>query len=246
MSQNYPQYTGYPPCQNGPAPAQQPPYPQPPMPQQIPMRPVVLPRPETKNKFLTFVCALVPGAGQMYHGLFRRGITIALLFFGVIALSSLTYIGEILVTLPVIWFYSFFDTVNRMNMPVQEMKLLEDRWPFSGLNSGGSKNRVLAGFLQKKHIWIGSGLILAAIWLFLNILFETYYWSELWWQVLPEEIYKAIRTFVRMFPSFLVPVFCILLGIRLISGKKQSAAGKARYDDTSAVSQDTDGAAHQN
>lgn len=235
MSQNYSQYTGYPPYPNGSAPGQ-PPYPQQP---QAPLRPVMVPRPQTKNKFLTFVCALVPGAGQMYHGLFRKGITIALLFFGVIALSSLTYIGEVLVALPVIWFYSFFDTVNRMNMPVQEMKLLEDRWPFSGWGFGGPKNGIFADFLQKRHIWIGSGLILVAVWLFLNILFGTYYWSELWLRILPAEIYEAICMFIRMLPSFLVPVFCVLLGVRLIAGQKQPHTEKPRYDEYT-VPQDRD------
>ena len=34
-----------------------------------------------KNRFWTFVLSLVPGAGEMYFGLYRQGVSLMLCFF---------------------------------------------------------------------------------------------------------------------------------------------------------------------
>ena len=48
-----------------------------------------------KKGLLLFLCSLVPGAGEMYMGFFKQGISIMLIFwgtFGLATLSSLSFI----------------------------------------------------------------------------------------------------------------------------------------------------------
>ena len=43
-----------------------------------------------KHGFWVFIFSLIPGAGEMYMGFKKQGISIMLLFWGAIALASIT------------------------------------------------------------------------------------------------------------------------------------------------------------
>ena len=43
-----------------------------------------------KRGFWLFIFSLIPGAGEMYMGFKKQGISIMLLFWGTIALASIT------------------------------------------------------------------------------------------------------------------------------------------------------------
>ncbi len=65
------------------------------------------------NSFLTFLFSLVPGGGQMYMGLMKRGMQIMALFFAIFTLTiglDIPSIGIPLLFL--VWFYNFFDTIH--------------------------------------------------------------------------------------------------------------------------------------
>ena len=61
-----------------------------------------------KNAFLTFIFACIPGAGQMYYGYMRRGLSLITLFCVASAIGAL--IPPVLLAVPIIWMYAFFDT----------------------------------------------------------------------------------------------------------------------------------------
>ena len=63
-----------------------------------------------KNAILTFLCACVPGAGQMYYGYMQRGLSLITLFCGTFFLGYLA--GPLTVTMAIVWMYSFFDTYD--------------------------------------------------------------------------------------------------------------------------------------
>ena len=66
-----------------------------------------------KNSFITFCCACVPGCGQMYLGFMRRGLSLATLFWGILAITFFIEALPILLFFwPVIWSFAFFDTFN--------------------------------------------------------------------------------------------------------------------------------------
>ena len=63
-----------------------------------------------KNGFLTFCCAFIPGAGQMYQGYMKRGLSLILTACLIGMVSSL--LNPVLLLVVVVWMYSFFDTFN--------------------------------------------------------------------------------------------------------------------------------------
>ena len=63
-----------------------------------------------KNGILTFIFAFCPGAGQMYQGYMKRGLSLILTACCIGMVSSL--LNPVLLLLVVVWMYSFFDTFN--------------------------------------------------------------------------------------------------------------------------------------
>ncbi len=65
-----------------------------------------------KNGFLTFLFALVPGAGQMYYGYMQRGLSLITLFCLSFGLAYTMDIYLFLVVCAIVWMYSFFDVYD--------------------------------------------------------------------------------------------------------------------------------------
>jgi hypothetical protein len=70
------------------------------------------PNSEKPDQFWIFLFSLVPGAGHMYLGWMRKGVELMGMFFGTMYLSHSLNLNLFLFTLPVIWFYSFFDALQ--------------------------------------------------------------------------------------------------------------------------------------
>jgi len=68
-----------------------------------------------KSKFLTFMFTMLPGAGHMYLGLLRQGVQLMISFFLCFYLADWLKTSAFLVIAPIIWFYSFFDSMNKVN-----------------------------------------------------------------------------------------------------------------------------------
>lgn len=68
---------------------------------------------EKRNRFLTFIAALIPGVGYMYLGLVKKGVQTLVLFLFAkhfFPLLGIGFLGDII--LVPFWFYTFFDTFN--------------------------------------------------------------------------------------------------------------------------------------
>lgn len=63
-----------------------------------------------KNGILTLLFAFIPGAGQMYQGYMKRGLSLVLMAAAIGMASAL--IPPIAFALLVVFMYSFFDTFN--------------------------------------------------------------------------------------------------------------------------------------
>lgn len=83
-----------------------------------------------KGGFLTFICSLVPGAGELYMGFKKQGTSIMLMFWGILALVSVTGFAWIAMLLPVLWAYSFFQVHNLRTMPQEIFDLQRDEYAF--------------------------------------------------------------------------------------------------------------------
>lgn len=172
-----------------------------------------------KNGFLTFIFSLIPGAGEMYMGFMKQGVSLMTAFFGIIFLySSLFYTFEILVAiLPVIWAYSFFHVHNLRAMPDEQFYAQEDSYLFR-LGQIFPKDGKLISQYRKVFAVALIFLGIALLWQSLS--------SVIRW-IIPEAMKPYYNSFVNMLPGIVLSLFMIWSGIWLIRGKK-----KELYDDS--------------
>lgn len=83
-----------------------------------------------KNGFWNLCFSVIPGAGQMYQGFIKRGVSIMTLFFGWIMVCAFFGIDEALLLAIVIWFFGFFDSLHRNSLTDAERELLKDGFIF--------------------------------------------------------------------------------------------------------------------
>ena len=108
-----------------------------------------------KSSFWTFVFSLFPGAGHMYLGLMKKGASLMLLFCFVFALSGFFNLTFLMMFLPVIWFYSFFDAMNLRHIPYEDRLAQEDHFLFDmgGLQKGLAAGPKKAPFAGGNHLY---------------------------------------------------------------------------------------------
>jgi hypothetical protein len=164
-----------------------------------------------KNKFLTFCFSMLPGAGHMYIGFMKMGLSLMAAFFFVIFLSSWLNIGPLVFILPLIWFYAFFDCMNKQYSTDEEFLLLEDNYLFSL----DEIVKIDKGIFKKHRLFSGILLLLLGVYLiWTNII------SGLS-RYLPSEVYNVIYAITRVAPQIILGITIIAVGAKLISGKKK-------------------------
>ena len=159
-----------------------------------------------KNSFLTFIFSLIPGAGQMYLGFMKRGLSLMSCFFFIILIGVWLNISPFLVLLPLVWFYSFFDTHNLRSIPDDEFYAMEDNYLFLS-NLPKDKSILLQGKYRN---------ILAVV---LIILGSSILWNNTY-EIFRKYLPGFLRSFGYYLPQFIVGIAIILLGACLIKGKK--------------------------
>ncbi len=172
-----------------------------------------------KSSFLTFCFAFLPGAGEMYLGMMRKGVLIMCIFCGCFSLTSLLRMEFFLFLLPVIWFYSFFDSLNSRRLTPEQLQEI-DRHVLDFSNYPNLRKK-WSGMGKHTSLWAGVGLILLGAYLLLDQLVR----PALEWffeYVLSVDPWYINYYFSRI-PSFLVAVAIIGLGLHLIRGDKKRA-----------------------
>ncbi|MFT5871558.1 MAG: hypothetical protein ACI8WT_000478 [Clostridium sp.] len=164
-----------------------------------------------KSKFLTFCFSLLPGAGHMYMGFMKMGLSLMAAFFFLIFLSSWLSIGPLLFVLPLIWFYSFFDCMNKRYSTDEEFLLLEDNYLFSL----DELIKIDKSVLKKHSLFSGIILILLGGYLIGNNIIHSLS------RFMPDEVYNAINNVTRVTPQILIGIVIIVVGAKLIIGKKK-------------------------
>lgn len=168
-----------------------------------------------KRKFFVFCFSFIPGAGQMYQGYMKRGLSFMLLFGGTCVLSAVT-VEEFLFLLPVIWAYSFFDAFNIARMTPLEKEQKPDCLL---INIEYFAKDDFNALYAKRHRWLGIGAIVFGMLMLYNnfiapILWQVYYAYEMKW----------LAQMLNRVPSFIIAVSLVFIGYRMLksySKKKQ-------------------------
>lgn len=176
-----------------------------------------------KNGFWTFVFSLCPGAGEMYMGLYKQGISLMVLFWGLGIICGWAHLELLWFLEPVIWFYSFFHVHNLASLPDEEFYSIEDDYIFHFISPSE----------QGKEFYKNNRRILAYILIFMGTITTWNSMLNLLYEYLPETIYFYIRHLSYDLPKFLAGIGIILLGAAMIRGKKKEI-GDIEWEDEDA------------
>jgi hypothetical protein len=154
-----------------------------------------------KSKSIATFLSIFPGAGHLYLGLQRRGIQLMAAFLFSIYILDILRLGIFLFLIPIIWFYSFFDAMQKVSKYGEES--IEDV-------------PIIAYFLNHQK-WVGIGLVLMGLYyLVMNVLLPTF--SPMLSRLIDIDVMYWAQGY------FQTGIVCLLLiggGIKLLSGSKQ-------------------------
>mgnify|MGYP005774085515 FL=1 len=175
-----------------------------------------------KSRILTFLFALWPGAGQMYLGYMKRGVSLMGLFFLIFAIMGFLGLSFLAFLLPIIWFYAFFDTMNLRSMSYEFLPQDDFLFHLDSINAPE-----LVKFFQRRHLLAGVLLIILGVYILLhNFVLPIFYFT---FQI---DLYPLFESL----PTLVVAAGIILLGIYLI---RSTVSHKAIEDDYQEYHQDS-------
>ena len=164
-----------------------------------------------KHGFWVFIFSLIPGAGEMYMGFKKQGLSIMLLFWGSIALASITGLGWLAMFLPVIWFYSFFNVHNLKSLSEEEFYSVEDNYILHMDQLSGDMGK----FLQKNQSAAAWVLILFGI----CILWSRF--TSLLYLIVPTNMVDYVYNICNSLPQIIIAAGIIAAGIYLLTQQKK-------------------------
>lgn len=165
-----------------------------------------------KKGLWLFISSLIPGAGEMYMGFKKQGISIMLLFFTLFALGMFTGLDFIIWFTPIIWFYSFYNVHNLKSLPDEEFYSIEDNYVLHLDEFTGD----ITGLLKKHHTVAAGLLILFGISILWRGISDIFYWF------LPEPLAGIINNLGYSLPQIIIGAFILIAGIYLLNNKRQS------------------------
>lgn len=176
-----------------------------------------------KSRFMTFLWSLIPGAGQMYLGFFKQGVSLMTAFFILLGVSGFLQLGFLTFLAPIVWFFSFFHANNLSALPDEEFYSMEDDYLIHPENLLRNKaavkkyKKVVAGCL----IFFGASIL----WNNFSRLLFRYILPNL---ALSDAASNLIRYIADSIPQGVVAVAIIISGVMLIKGKYE----ELKDDDT--------------
>lgn len=170
-----------------------------------------------RNRFWLFVCSLWPGAGHMYIGFMKMGLSFMLGFLLSIAIVGITNIGVLAVFPITIYIYAFFHANNLGGLDDAEFAAVKDEYLFGFADMGqyhlklNGKNRNIAAVV----------LIIVGLCMLWNVAIGICIDYIDWDNSAARTIYYTLRDDV---PRVVIAFVVVLIGVRMLRGKKEEIA----------------------
>lgn len=166
-----------------------------------------------RSKFWTVVFAMLPGAGHMFNGFMKKGVSIMGLFFMMWFIASWLNLGALTLLTPVVWFYAFFDCINLRFQEDEDFYSQYDDYVFdiSAVKQLNLENPRLKSV-------IGIGLIIVGVYALWNNVILHFLWN---YDLFPHVVVRVISEISYVIPQLIVGVLIILIGVTLVKGKKK-------------------------
>ncbi|MCM3570461.1 hypothetical protein [Neobacillus mesonae] len=159
-----------------------------------------------KSKAIATFLSIFPGAGHLYLGLQRRGIQLMAAFLLSVYILDVLRLGIFLFLIPIIWFYSFFDGLQKVS------RYGEDEM----------EDIPIINYFLNHQKWVGIGLILMGLYyLAMNVLLPAF--RPMLTRIFNDQMMFWIQDYIQ------TGVVCLLLigsGIKLLSGSKHKREEK--------------------
>lgn len=166
-----------------------------------------------KSKFWLFIFSFIPGAGEMYMGFMKMGLSLMLAFMLSTAVVGITSIGALTVIPLTIYIYCFFHAHNIGSMDDEAFQTLEDTYLF-GFDDLDS---IRAKLGSKGRSIVAVVLIIIGIIMMINVGFSLL-WEIFGWD---NEYLRIVYYFVKDdVPRLLIGIAIIWIGIMMLRGKK--------------------------
>lgn len=169
-----------------------------------------------KRGLFLFVSSCIPGCGQMYQGYMKRGLSIMLVFWGILGLALFVNISALVVLLIPVWLCSYFDSYNLRARGDADIHAVDDDFLFGFSDMDSEKFSTLC---RKRHSLIGWGLVIIGVWMLYDRLVRRLL-GQLVWQF--EWLNWLYELMVYDVPRLVLTVGIIALGLWFIRGPKKA------------------------
>ena len=172
---------------------------------------------QKKNGFFRFVFSFMPGAAEMYMGFMKNGVSLMALFLISLMIPSVLRLSDVFSFVAIlIWFYSLFHAWNLSSCPIEQFQALPDEYVWTSFMEG--KPLPVSNPTLKK--WGAYALIIFGVVMLWENLSSVLYW------VIPEYLWDQLSPLVDSIPQIVVAFVIIIVGIKLIQGKKEELNGE--------------------
>ncbi len=177
-----------------------------------------------KSRFLVFVLSFFPGAGEMYMGFMKMGLSLMLGFMILTAIVGLTNLGALAVFPIAMYAYSFFHANNLATLDDRMFHSIRDEYLF-GFGELDNRKLKLEGRNRKTAAGILIVLGVMMLWqVAFNLLCDIFGWDN--------RFLSAVYYFVRDdLPRAVVGIGVIWAGLALIRGKRIAIEEKDNASD---------------
>lgn len=149
----------------------------------------------------------------MYMGFMKMGVSLMVVFFASFILPVLISANDVLICLAfMVWIFGFFHARNFANADDQEFEQIEDQFIWEEFTEG--KQLKISGKTGRKvFAWILILMGAAIIW---------HNFEGLLYGMIPDFLWTGVYPIISNVPETIVALIIIVIGIKLIAGKKEA------------------------